>query len=75
MTALGDDVNAAARIEACATGGRILASKDLVDRLVGDDATALGIDPRRIVYTHLGDLDTATAKARRDTPHVAVCQL
>jgi class 3 adenylate cyclase len=75
VTALGNDVNAAARIEACATGGRVLASKDLVERLVADDATALGIDPRRLVYTQLGDLDTATFKARQDAPHVAVCEL
>ena len=33
VTALGDEVNEAARIEACASGGRILASKPLVERL------------------------------------------
>ena len=32
-TALGDDVNDAARIEACATGGLTLASKHLIERL------------------------------------------
>ena len=75
VTALGDDVNTAARIEACATGGRVLASKDLIERLDADDATALGIDPRRVLYTQLGDLDTATSKARQDTFDVAVCEL
>ena len=41
VTALGDEVNESARIEACATGGRTLASKDLIERLDADDAAAL----------------------------------
>jgi class 3 adenylate cyclase len=75
VTALGDEVNEAARIEACATGGRILASKPLVERLTDNDATTLGIDPDRLVYTQLGQLTTATEKARRDAPAIAVCEL
>ena len=58
VTALGDEVNEAARIEACASGGRMLASKSLMERLEPDDAEALGLDPDRITYTALGDLDT-----------------
>ena len=46
VTALGDEVNEAARIEACATGGRTIASKLLVERLNRADAQALGIDTR-----------------------------
>ena len=75
VTALGDEVNEAARIEACATGGRTLASKSLIERLDRDDADALGIDPRRINYTQLADLDTATDKSRRDAPAIAVCEI
>jgi class 3 adenylate cyclase len=75
VTALGDEVNEAARIEACATGGRTLASKPLVERLAAEDAGALGIDADRVTYTQLADLDTATDKARRDAPAVAVCDL
>ncbi len=75
VTALGDEVNEAARIEACATGGRMLASKDLIERLDPGDAQALGVDPDRITYTALGDLDSATEKARRDAPAIAVCEL
>ena len=41
IAALGDEVNEGARIEACATGGRTLASKNLVERLAPDDARAL----------------------------------
>jgi class 3 adenylate cyclase len=75
VTALGDEVNEASRIEACATGGRVLASKALVERLAADDAAALGIDPDRVTYTALADLDTATEKARRDAPALAVCDV
>ncbi len=75
VTALGDEVNEAARIEACATGGRALASKDLMERLDPDDAAALGLDPDRVTYTALADLDTATEKARRDAPAIAVCEV
>jgi class 3 adenylate cyclase len=75
VTALGDEVNEAARIEACATGGRALASKDLIERLEGDDAAALDLDPARVSYTALTDLTTATEKARRDAPAIAVTEI
>ncbi|HEV2814198.1 MAG TPA: adenylate/guanylate cyclase domain-containing protein [Solirubrobacteraceae bacterium] len=75
VTALGDEVNEAARIEACATGGRALASKALVERLDADDAAALGLDPDRISYTALAQLPSATEKARRDAPAIAVCDV
>ena len=75
VTALGDEVNEGARIEACATGGRALASKLLVERLGPDDAADLGLDPDRIIYTPLADLATATEKARRDAPAIAVCDV
>jgi class 3 adenylate cyclase len=75
VTALGDEVNEAARIEACATGGRALASKGLIERLDPDDAARLGIDPNRVSYTQLADLDAATDKARRDAPAVPVCDV
>ena len=38
VTALGDEVNEAVRIETCATGGRALTSKTLLERLDADDA-------------------------------------
>ena len=75
VTALGDEVNECARIEACATGGRVLASKDLIERLDRHDSDAIGIDPARITYTQLGALPTATDKARRDAPAVAVTEI
>ncbi len=75
VTALGDEVNEAARIEACATGGRTLASKSLIERLDAADSAALGLDPDAITYTALADLATATDKARRDAPAIAVCDV
>jgi class 3 adenylate cyclase len=75
VTALGDEVNETARIEACATGGRILATKQLIERLSPADAAAVDVQSERLAYTRLGDLDSATDKARRDAPMIAVCQL
>jgi class 3 adenylate cyclase len=75
VTALGDEVNEAARIEACASGGRALASKALLERLNADDAAALDLDPNHVSYTQLADLDTATDKARRDAPAIAVSDI
>ncbi len=74
VTALGDDVNDAARIEPCATGGRLLASKPLIERLTPTEADNLGLDLDRITYTQLSELPTATAKAQRDAPSLAVCE-
>ena len=75
VTALGDEANETARIEACATGGRALASKSLIERLNRADAHALGIDAGHTTYTLLADLATATDKARRDAPSIAVCEV
>jgi class 3 adenylate cyclase len=75
VTALGDEMNEAARIEASATGGRTLASKSLVERLNREDANALGLDSSHTTYTPLADLSTATDKARRDAPSIAVCEV
>ena len=41
VTALGDQMNEGARIEAVATGGAVLASKDLIERLDAQDAQAV----------------------------------
>jgi class 3 adenylate cyclase len=75
VTALGDEANEGARIEACATGGRVLASKSLIERLNRADADALGIDTGHTTYMPLADLATATDKARRDAPSIAVCDV
>jgi class 3 adenylate cyclase len=63
VTGSGDEVNEAARIEACATGGRALASKSLIERLNADDAEALDLDTAHMPYTPLAELATATDKS------------
>jgi hypothetical protein len=50
VTALGEEVNEAARIEACASGGRALASKALIERLSRAHANALDLE--RVIYNH-----------------------
>jgi class 3 adenylate cyclase len=75
VTAMGDEVNEGARIEACAVGGRTLASKVLIERLDPADAAALGLDQDEIAYTALGDLPDAPEKARRDAPMLSVAEL
>lgn len=66
ITALGDEVNQAARIQECARDGRILASKAFVEQL---DETSLDERPR---YEQLQDLPTATPKAIADAGQIAV---
>lgn len=75
MTALGDEMNEGARIEACATGGRLLASKPLLERLNPADADALGLRPDTTAYAPLAELSSASEKARRDAPALAVAEV
>jgi class 3 adenylate cyclase len=75
VTALGDEVNECARIEACAGDGSILASKNLLERVELEDAEALGLDSGRLTYTPLAELPGASEKARRDAPAVPVCEI
>lgn len=75
VTALGDEVNEAARLEQSAGRGGLLASKLLIERLNEVDAAAVGIDPGHVSYEQLAELETATPKARRDAPVLAVCHL
>jgi class 3 adenylate cyclase len=75
VTALGDEMNETARIEACATRGRMFASKALIERLNRADADALGLETTHTTYIPLTDLPSATDKARRDAPSIAVCEL
>ena len=75
VTALGDEVNEAARLEVCATGGRALTSKSLIERLDAEDAAALDINRDHVSYSPIADLPTATDKARRDAPAIAVCEI
>src|SRR3954463_7844772 len=72
VTALGDEVNEAARIEQSASEGAVLASKALIERLAAADADALAIDPETVRYTAVGELPGASDKALRDAGTIAV---
>jgi class 3 adenylate cyclase len=74
VTALGDEMNEAARIEAVATGGALLGSKPLIERLDAADAAALAIDPDRLSYRPLSELG-ASGKALRDAGAIGVAEL
>lgn len=75
VTALGDAVNEAARIQESARDGSILASKALLERLDAGDSGDLELDADRLRYDMLAELDSATDKARRDAGSVAVTRV
>lgn len=75
VTALGDQMNECARIQSAASGGTILASKALVERLDADDALLTGIDADAIGYTVLGELEGVNAKASQDAGAIPVAAI
>lgn len=75
VTALGDTVNEAARIQESARDGQVLASKSLLEHLGEDDAKALEIDPDAVIYRTIEELPGASSKAKRDAGTVPVTAL
>ena len=75
VTALGDEVNEAARVQEVARGGTTLATKGVVERLPTEVAAELGIDPEKTAYQIIAELDHASEKARRDAGGLAVCEI
>jgi class 3 adenylate cyclase len=75
VTALGDEVNECARIEESAKGGKLFASKQLVELLDSTDAQTLGIDPDRLSYRLLSSLSEASPKALRDAATLAITEV
>jgi len=74
VTAMGDEMNEAARIEATATDGRILASKDILERLAPSDALALELDVAQMRFVPVRSLG-ADAKVLRDAAAIAVAEI
>lgn len=72
VTALGDEMNEAARIESAATGGVALASKLLLERLEPSAAADLGLDADALTYLTVGELDGSSEKAVRDAGSISV---
>ena len=75
VTALGDQMNECARIQSAASGGTVLASKDLIERLDTDDALVTDIDANSIAYTPLAELDCVNDKAIRDAGSIPVAAI
>jgi class 3 adenylate cyclase len=75
ITALGDRVNEAARIQESARDGEVLASKSLLEHLSEEDARLLGLDPDAVFYRTVEELPGATDKAKRDAGTIPVTSL
>ncbi|HEX8083018.1 MAG TPA: adenylate/guanylate cyclase domain-containing protein [Solirubrobacteraceae bacterium] len=75
VTALGDEVNECARIQDAAHGEALLATKQLIERLVPAEALAEGIDPAHLRYELVSDLPDVPEKAIRDAGSIAVCDV
>lgn len=75
VTALGDAMNEAARIEHAATGGTILASKHLLERLDPGAAIGLHIDLDAVAYRPLAELESSDDKAVRDAGSIPVAEI
>jgi class 3 adenylate cyclase len=75
VTALGDEVNEAARIQEAAAPHQTLASKQLIERLSAHDGSRLGLDPHRLSYTVLSELVPNMDKVIRDAGTIAVTVL
>jgi class 3 adenylate cyclase len=75
VTALGDRVNEAARIQQTARDGGVLASKSLIEQLSRDDALGLGLDPDTVLYRKLSEIEGASPKTIRDAGGIPVTLL
>jgi class 3 adenylate cyclase len=71
VTALGDEMNEAARIEHAANGGVVLASKAVIEQLDSADAESLGLDPDALTYRTVAEL-SSNEKAIRDAGSIPV---
>jgi class 3 adenylate cyclase len=74
VSALGDEMKEAARIESAAAGDIVLASKDLIERLSQADAKQLSIKPDSLTYRTIAEL-TGAEKEVRDAGSIAVVEL
>ena len=75
VTALGDEVNEAARVEETADAGETLATKQLLERLTPEAASSLGLDLEKMKYTVLSEHQRASEKAVRDAGSLSIAPL
>lgn len=74
VTALGDEMNEAARIESVASKGAVLGSKQLIERLDPEAAGELDLERDRLAYRPLSELGP-DEKVARDAGSIAVAEL
>ena len=67
VTALGDEMNECARIQATARDGSVLATKALLEQLAPAESEAVGIDPDRSP-TARSPSSRAPTRSRSETP-------
>ena len=72
VTALGDEVNEAARIEQAAGAHETLASKQLLEGLTREHGVELGLDVRSLTYRLLAEIAPHAEKIVRDAGSLAV---
>lgn len=75
VTALGDEVNEASRIEQAANAHETLASKQLLEGLTPEHARELGIDTHALTYRLLSEIAPHADKIIRDAGSLAVASL
>ena len=72
VTALGDEVNEAARLQETAGPHETLVSKQLLEQLTAEDAASVGLDLEKVVYATLRERPSASEKAIKDAGGLAV---
>ena len=72
VTALGDEVNEAARVQEIAEPGHTLVTKQLLEQLSPEDAAGVGLDLEKLGYQTVSELPSATEKAIKDAGSLAV---
>ena len=75
VTALGDEVNEAARIEQAAAAHQTLASKQLLEGLSRAHGLELGLDTRALTYRLLAEVAPDAEKIVRDAGSLAVASV
>jgi class 3 adenylate cyclase len=75
VTALGDEVNEAARVQECADPGSTLATKQLLERLDPEAAASVGVDLEKTRFTVLSERAELSGKVLRDAGTLAVTEL
>lgn len=75
VTALGDEVNEAARIQEAAGPGETIVSKQLLEQLYPEDAAEVGITLEKVMYRTVAEVAPEAQKVLRDAGGLAITTL